>query len=574
VVEGNAPRIVEDYLRRLREAGSPLVVDLNMRRQLTAQARRVLDETARSLRGLSPSRQGPEEDRLSEAIGQTRAANGVHPSESLRAVATLSEATLAAVAENLPPSPTSRTELAEVASAIQKSVTERVMRASVSYAEYLLSEVHEAHRDERLRIARRLRNEAAHDLAVVCQNLELHDLLKEHDPGRAAAKLQLALRTAHEALREVKGFSEELQETAVGSRGLEAALSDLLGTVVPSGVQSWLSVEGDASLLPPHAREELFLILREAVRLASGRPGTRQVRLAVRVGSTRLHGLVEDDGAEAHLEEGTVLSEVAIGHIRERATLMGGSVGERRRAGGGNRTEVILPLAPRGKVRPTGGARVGSEAHPAPLRVLLADAHSLFRQSTREVLTADPRSVEVVGEAASAADAVALARERRPDAVLLDLEVPPVGAREAIADLAAASPSSKVMVLGMCEDPDLAGGLLAAGASGYAVKDAAREDLLSAIHAAVAGGSGVVLSVPRGRPGGEGSATPGVRLSERQLEVVRLAARRMTNAQIASSLHISEKTVKRHLANVYSELGVGSRGEAVEKLRAEGLLGG
>jgi DNA-binding NarL/FixJ family response regulator/signal transduction histidine kinase len=565
VVEERAEGIVEDYVRRLREARSPLLAEAGARRQLKEQARRVLEETAMVLRGSDPSRATAQGDCLSEAIGEARAAKGVHPSESLRAVAALSEAALGAVAENLPPSPTSRTEVAGVALAIQRSVTERVMRASVAYADYLLGEVHEAHRDERLRIARRLRNEAAHDLAVVFRSLELCELyLEDRDPGRAREKLRLAARTAREALGRVKELSGELEETADCEGGLEAALSGLLRSVAPPRVRTWLSVEGDASLLPPYAREELFLILREAVRLACARQETREVRVRLRVGPGAVAAAVEDDGGGA---EGP--SPAALEPMRERARLLRGEVRAQGGPGGVNRTEVVLPLARRGEARAAGAFPA---ADSRPLRVLLADPHGLFRGSLREALEAGAEGLEVVGEAADAPEASALARERRPDAVLVDLELPPAGAGEAIGAISEASPSSRVVVLGLREDPGLAGELLGAGAAGYAVKDASREDLVSAVRAAVLGGRGVVLSVPSGRPEGGRRALEG-RLSERQLEVLSLVARGMSNRRIAEALGISESTVKRHLANVYSELGVGSRREAVEGLLAAGLLG-
>ncbi len=155
--------------------------------------------------------------------------------------------------------------------------------------------------------------------------------------------------------------------------------------------------------------------------------------------------------------------------------------------------------------------------------------------------------------------------------VLLDVEMPVMGAEKAIGPILRASPSSKVLVLTVYDEPRLVRRLLSLGASAYMVKNATRDELLAAVRTVHRVEGRVVLSVSRGtaeRLEGSEKAT----LSGRELEVLLLAARAMSNGRIASHLHISEGTVKRHLTNIYAKLGVSSRADAVKKSLTSGLI--
>lgn len=204
------------------------------------------------------------------------------------------------------------------------------------------------------------------------------------------------------------------------------------------------------------------------------------------------------------------------------------------------------------------------------IAVLLVDDHALFREGLAEILAAD-EGVRVVGEAEDGWGAIKLAQAIRPDVVLLDVEMPGVGAEEAIGPILRASPSSKVVILTMHDEAHLVRSLLELGASGYVVKSATREELLAAVRTVDRDADRVVVSVGRetlrklhGRDANL--------LSRRESEVLSLVARDMTNDQIASRLYISLGTVKRHLTNIYAKLEVSSRREAVEKALSEGLI--
>ena len=204
------------------------------------------------------------------------------------------------------------------------------------------------------------------------------------------------------------------------------------------------------------------------------------------------------------------------------------------------------------------------------IRVLLVDDHALFREGVAEILDAE-EDVLVVGEAENGLEAIAVAEREKPDVVLLDVEMPVMGAEGAIRGILRVSPSSKVLVLTMYDEPRLVRKFLTLGAHAYIVKKATREELLAAVRAVYRAEDRVVLSVSRNTAerlkGSEKDS-----LSSRELEVMLLTARAMSNNQIASYLHISEGTVKRHLTNIYAKLGVSSRADAAKKALTSGLI--
>jgi len=347
ILEAHSEEIVAAYKGRLLDEGSPLISCAATREQLESQARSILREVAGSLRGEQAEvREEREVDGLSASIGTARACEGVHASESLRAVAFLSEAALSAVVEELPPSGTSRGEVATVALAIQESIMERVAESSVSYVGYLLRKIHESHADERRRIGRELHDRVAHSIVVAFRNLELYEMYRGRDPSRAREKLELAKSTAQEALKSARGLSSELR-SSVAEEGLEVALRDYLRLVVPSHVEAQMLTEGDESLLTPDIRDELFLIVREAIRNAVVHSEPGRITVAVSAVRGRVRAMVEDDGRGLDSRgdsDGTGLASMA-----ERAALLGGRLSLESPQGGGTRVEVSVPLP---RVRP------------------------------------------------------------------------------------------------------------------------------------------------------------------------------------------------------------------------------
>jgi DNA-binding NarL/FixJ family response regulator len=197
------------------------------------------------------------------------------------------------------------------------------------------------------------------------------------------------------------------------------------------------------------------------------------------------------------------------------------------------------------------------------IRVVVADDHQVVRAGIRELLADEP-DIQVVGEARDGREAVELALAERPDVVVMDITMPGLSGVEATRQIRAAAPEVRVLVLTAYQDDPYIYGLLDAGAASYILKTAEGQELVRAVRATAAGQAAIDPAVaPRliarlTQPGPQPDA-----LTERELEVLRLAARGQTNKQIGAALQISDRTVQNHLANIYAKLNVASRTEAV-----------
>ena len=197
-----------------------------------------------------------------------------------------------------------------------------------------------------------------------------------------------------------------------------------------------------------------------------------------------------------------------------------------------------------------------------PIRVLLADDHTMFRQGLAGVL-ASYGGMEVIAEVPNDADALELARELSPDVVIMQVQLPFQRAVETLKAMRAFPNPPKVIIVTMFENPRYIRALTGVGASAYLVKTSSADHLVAAVRAAVLDpeGQAAVVGMPEGMLEGTREGAESV-LTARELEILLLAARGLSNEHIASSLHLSEATVKRHLANVYIKMGVHSRGQA------------
>lgn len=201
--------------------------------------------------------------------------------------------------------------------------------------------------------------------------------------------------------------------------------------------------------------------------------------------------------------------------------------------------------------------------------ILIADDHPLFRQSVRTVLE-NEADFEVVGEASDGAETVKLADELHPDVVLMDITMPELDGLEATRRIKAAHPEIAVLVLTIHNDEEHTVEILEAGAAGYLTKSVFGEDIVHSIRGVVSGE--MVLSPSVGEkllrlaaryPRKPAPLPAGEKLSTRELQIIKLAARGMSNKEIAAELGLSLRTVKRHMDNIFSILHVSSRTEAV-----------
>ena len=206
-------------------------------------------------------------------------------------------------------------------------------------------------------------------------------------------------------------------------------------------------------------------------------------------------------------------------------------------------------------------------------RVVLADDHPLFRDGLRALL--ESMGVEVVGEAGTGAEAVAVVNAHAPDVVAMDLHMPEVNGIEATAALSAGGSSTRVLVLSMLDDDDSVFAALRAGATGYVLKDAGQTEIVGAIQAVARGeavfGSSIARRVLDHLLRTGVSPRPFPHLTQREHEVLEHMARGASNQEIARKLFLAEKTVRNNVSGVLSKLHVSARAEAIAKARDAGL---
>jgi DNA-binding NarL/FixJ family response regulator len=212
------------------------------------------------------------------------------------------------------------------------------------------------------------------------------------------------------------------------------------------------------------------------------------------------------------------------------------------------------------------------------VRLLIADDHRVVREGLRLMLALDSE-LEVVGEAATGEEAVRLARELRPDLVLMDLQMPVLDGTAATAAIKQALPDTEVLVLTSILQDAAVVGAVRAGAIGYLHKDTEGEELRRAIHAAAAGqvqltpqAAAWLLQELRPPAQPEAEAPPAERFTPREHDTLGLLVRGMSNREIGTALGVGEKTVKTHVRNILHKLGARSRTQAVLEAQRLGLV--
>jgi NarL family two-component system response regulator LiaR len=212
------------------------------------------------------------------------------------------------------------------------------------------------------------------------------------------------------------------------------------------------------------------------------------------------------------------------------------------------------------------------------IKVLIADDHAVVREGTRRILEQE-EDMDVVAEASDGEEAVKMTTSFKPDVVLMDISMPVLDGIEATKQIKALSPSVAILILSAYDDDQFIFSLLEAGAAGYLLKSVRGRELIEAIRSVYAGESVLHPSVARkvlNRFGHssekQAERTPVELLSEREMEVLKLLTRGLSNKEIADELCISIRTVQGHLGNIFNKLQISSRTEAVVRALKEGWV--
>ena len=212
------------------------------------------------------------------------------------------------------------------------------------------------------------------------------------------------------------------------------------------------------------------------------------------------------------------------------------------------------------------------------IKILIADDHAVVREGTRQILEREPE-LKVVAEAGDGEEAVRLAGNCKPDVAIIDIAMPKVDGIEATKRIKERYPAIAVLILTAHDDDQFVFSLMEAGAAGYLLKDIRGQELIDAVRAVYAGESVLHPAIARkvlnhfvpatGKPRRQ---EPAMVLSEREMDVLKLATRGLSNQDIAGELCLSLRTVQAHLGHIFNKLGVGSRTEAVVHALKEGWL--
>ena len=212
------------------------------------------------------------------------------------------------------------------------------------------------------------------------------------------------------------------------------------------------------------------------------------------------------------------------------------------------------------------------------VRILIADDHAVLREGMRDLLSRE-KDFEVVGEASDGEEAARLGKELKPDVVIMDIVMPKLNGIEATKLIKQVSPASAILILTAYSDIHYILGLLEAGACGYLLKSARGSEVVGAVRAVSYGESVLdsvvthkllqrVVSSEKGNDEGRSAG----QLTARETEILKLAARGMSNKEVADTLFLSLRTVKAHLTNIFNKLGCGSRIDAIIKGLREGYI--
>ncbi|AGL20662.1 sensor histidine kinase [Actinoplanes sp. N902-109] len=329
-------RIVAQFARSLRQERNPLVADPVALRQCREHARSILVELETCL---DPAPQPVSAtDGIPAQIGETRASSLQSPGISFAAAATLFSTIMRTVGEIC----TDPEQAIAVAVTLNRIVNQRVGAALMSYSRYLLDNVHRAHVQERFRIGRELHDRLGNDVGAALQLSRLAAFYLPDSQERTDALLQDVSTSLSRAVGEIRTMTFQLR-SLVGGRPLKDVLTectDQLALTVPVDIR----LQGDECWIPDYVGEELFLVIREAVRNAGRHSAAARIQITVVVTPTEAVASVVDDGVGFDTSLPPTAERTGLSSMQERVRLFGGSLEVTSEPDAGTRVRVRVPL--------------------------------------------------------------------------------------------------------------------------------------------------------------------------------------------------------------------------------------
>ncbi|MBY4403745.1 ATP-binding protein [Rhodococcus fascians] len=336
-------RAATAYTRLLDASASPVLADRELQIQLARQSEAVVRNVTRGfISAGAPNLTSPPPDPSAE-LGTQRARSGIHPTQSLRAASLMFEALFPLLVDTLD-GPCAPETVVALGTALEREIQGRLAVGSIPYVDFLLTKLLSSQQDERSRIARDLHDRIAHGMGAALQQLDLFDHYRTRDPARAESHLATARESIKASFDGTRQVSADLWVRMSGE-SLSQSLTSYLETTVPAGTATEVNVTGGEPGLADEVAQELYLLLREAIRNAviHGKPAEITIDLATE--HDRLRAVVRDDGCGFDVGAVTAIKTVGgLASIRERAELLGGRAAITADPGCGTTVEVLLPL--------------------------------------------------------------------------------------------------------------------------------------------------------------------------------------------------------------------------------------
>ncbi len=420
--------------------------------------------------------------------------------------------------------------------------------------------------EERERVGLELHDSVAQVLSYVgTQTQSTIKLIEAGDLGTAAARLARLSAVVADAGSDIRDFILGTRATDLSEQGFFDELGQYLEQIHQMHGLT-VNLVHDPSLtddvLSPMAQIQVLRIIQEALINVRKHARARHVQIVFIPSGDAVQVVIADDGVGFNLSaDWRAAGHFGLDMMRERAVNAGGTLEVSSVPGRGTHVIVTLPL------------RRDADAHALhQQRVLLVDDHPLVLYGLKNLV--ETRGMDVVGTASDGREAVELARQLRPELILMDVQMPELSGLEATARIKAEMPDTEVVMLTVSASDDDLFEAVRSGASGYLLKSLEADEFLSLL-------SKIARGEPPLAPGLAGRLLNGFAqprkvfdLSRRQVEVLRLVAKGMTYKQIAAELYISERTVRYHVSQVKDRFDLTTRAEAVAYGVRVGLVPG